>query len=72
MATQREILLPEAYYHVFNRAVGNDKLFKSNRNYSYFLELCNKKMIPCDDIIVYCLMPNHFHFLVKIKPVNEL
>jgi len=72
MTTQREILIPDAYYHVFNRAVGDDKLFKNERNYSYFISLCELKMINCIDIISYCLMPNHFHFLIKVKPLKDL
>lgn len=72
MATQREVLIPDVYYHVFNRAVGNDNLFKNDKNYIYFIELCEEKMIACVDIISYCLMPNHFHFLVKVKPKGEL
>lgn len=67
MATSREVLIPDAYYHVYNRAIGDDVLFKNDRNYYYFLKLSNDKLIDCLDFISYCLMPNHFHFLVRVK-----
>jgi hypothetical protein len=30
-------LVADNIYHVFNRAVGQEKLFRSNDNYLYFL-----------------------------------
>lgn len=35
-------LLPDTIYHIFNRAVGNEKLFREEDNYRYFLtKICN-------------------------------
>lgn len=57
-------LLPGNIYHIYNR--GNDKqlIFHIRENYLYFLNKIRKHMRPYIDIFAYCLMPNHFHFLV--------
>jgi hypothetical protein len=33
----RELLQPGAFYHIYNHAVGSDRLFRSDENYHYFL-----------------------------------
>jgi len=59
-------------YHVYNRANGNDDIFREPRNYNYFLTLCAKYVIPVANIYAYCLLKNHFHFLVRIKNLNNV
>ena len=65
-------LEPESYYHIFSRAIGNEKLFKEDKNYLYFLGKYKKYIRPIADTYCYCLLPNHFHFLIRIKPEQEL
>jgi len=65
-------LLPNRYYHIFNRAVGNEKLFFSTRNYEYFLRRMQYYLLPIATIYAYSLMPNHFHLLLKIKDTETL
>jgi putative transposase len=67
-----EILVPEASYHVYNRANGSEKLFLSKENYRFFLEKYRLYTDPIADTFCYCLMPNHFHFLIRIKSEAEL
>ncbi|MBN2730712.1 MAG: hypothetical protein JXR53_15915, partial [Bacteroidales bacterium] len=55
------------YYHVYNRAIGGEKLFLEKENYEYFLFKWQEFINPIADIYAYCLMPNHFHFLLKLK-----
>lgn len=55
-----------ATYHIYNRS--NETLFYTRENYIYFLRKIKANIFPCADIISYCLMPNHFHLLVTIKP----
>jgi REP element-mobilizing transposase RayT len=62
-----EILIPETNYHVYNRANGSERLFHSNENYRFFLQKYQEYIEPIADTFCYCLMPNHFHFLVRIK-----
>ena len=58
---------PGEYYHIYNRAIGNDIVFFRRSNYSYFLKKYEEKMSPLVDTLAYCLMPNHFHFIVRVK-----
>jgi len=67
-----EILSPESSYHVYNRANGNEKLFRSKENYRFFLKKYQEHISPVADTFCYCLMPNHFHFLIRIKSESEL
>lgn len=60
-------LLPERYYHIFNRGNNKENLFKEERNYIFFLKKFKHYMPNLLEVHAYCLMPNHFHFLVKIK-----
>jgi putative transposase len=63
----KELLEPGCYYHIYNHAVGNEKLFLSEDNYFYFLRRYQKFICPVAETYAYCLMANHVHFLVEIK-----
>jgi putative transposase len=67
-----EILEPEKYYHIFNRANGNEKLFVDETDYNYFLSKFERYILPIADLITYCLIPNHFHFFVRILNSKEI
>ncbi|MCF6359136.1 MAG: transposase [Cyclobacteriaceae bacterium] len=60
------------YYHIYNRANGNENLFRSDENYEYFLKKWGEYISDIADTYAYCLMPNHFHFLIKTKTEIEL
>ena len=60
------------YYHIYNRGINSDNLFKENENYNYFLKLYDKHIDPIADTFAWCLMKNHFHFLVRIKEIEEI
>ncbi|HEA31502.1 MAG TPA: hypothetical protein ENH91_16170 [Leeuwenhoekiella sp.] len=60
-------LLPDRYYHIYNRANGDERIFRTAENYSYFLRRYAYFINPVASTLSYCLMPNHFHFLVRIK-----
>jgi len=61
-----QILTEDCYYHVYNRAVGSEKLFLGNRDYEDFLRRVREYLIPYMDFFAYCLLPNHFHLLVRL------
>lgn len=59
-------LIPGYYYHIFNRAVDGCRLFREERNYEFFQSKIKKYLLITSDVLAYCLMPNHYHILVKI------
>ena len=65
-------ILPDNFYHLFNRAVGKEKLFLSTENYLYFLSKLKQHTLPVADLFAYSLLPNHFHLLIRVKPEKEL
>jgi len=67
-----EPLIPECSYHIYNHSNGNDLLFKEEKNYFYFLERYKKFISPVANTYAYCLMPNHFHIIVKIRKEKEI
>jgi len=59
------------YYHIYNRGVGKQLIFRNSENYQYFLQKAKKYLHPIAEIFTYCLIPNHFHFFIKIKTIEE-
>ena len=59
------------YYHIYNRGNNREDLFIDERNYHYFMRLYAKYIQPIADTHAYCLLCNHFHFLVRIKTIEE-
>jgi putative transposase len=57
----------DTYYHIYNRGNNKDLIFFENENYIYFLNQFKKHVSPFCDVYSYCLMPNHFHFFIRIN-----
>ena len=55
------------YYHLYNRGNNKEKIFYQEENYSFFLAKFKAYLIPHVDVFSYCLMPNHFHFFIRIN-----
>jgi putative transposase len=60
-------MLEDCFYHIYNRGNNKENIFLSDENYSYFLKKFHKYLDEFVEVYAYCLMPNHFHFLIKIK-----
>ena len=50
-----------------SRAIGQEKLFRQETNYEFFISRYHKYISPIADTYCYSLLPNHFHFLIRIK-----
>jgi REP element-mobilizing transposase RayT len=59
------------YYHLYNRTNNEEALFRSDENYLFFLKKYRFYLDEYLDTIGYCLMPTHFHFLVRVKEVGK-
>ena len=65
---RRVQLIPEHYYHVYNRGVDGNSIFFKEKNWDYFLRRWRKYCLPeFAETIAYSLMPTHYHFLLYIK-----
>ncbi len=54
-------------YHIYNRAVSNELLFRNDANYNFFLKKYEHYLSYYVDTYAWCLMPNHFHFMIQVK-----
>jgi putative transposase len=70
----------DSYYHIYNRGVNKELIYKDNQDYEVFLGIVKrylgtaavskpnrvsyKSHRGCVELLTYCLMPNHFHLLV--------
>lgn len=57
-------LLPEHFYHIYNQGNNGETIFYTRVDYLNFLQQTREKVLPHCQIVAYCLMPNHFHFLI--------
>ncbi len=66
MPSKRPDFLPNHYYHIYNRGAHKQPLFQEEDNYLFVIRkmkhYCQKLNLT---MIAYCLMPNHYHFLVR-------
>lgn len=60
-------LQPDTSFHIFNHANGFDNVFNKEDNFRYFLEKYQLYISPIAETYAYCLMPNHFHLVVRIR-----
>ena len=57
----------EHVYHVYNRGNGRAPIFFSPQNYLFLLQKIRDEWVTYCEIYCYCLMPNHFHFMLQPK-----
>jgi REP element-mobilizing transposase RayT len=53
-------------YHIYNRGNNKQPIFFNEGNYVYFVQKCYQYLKPVSEVLVWCLMPNHFHFLIEV------
>ena len=51
-------------YHLYNRGNNKQTIFFTEGNYVYFLQKIKTEWKQYCEILCYCLMPNHFHFML--------
>ncbi|HET9907328.1 MAG TPA: transposase [Anaerolineales bacterium] len=64
--------VPDIYYHFYNRGNNRQAVFFESDNYLYFLRGLKKYLLPVAHILAYCLMPTHYHILVRIRQTSEV
>lgn len=84
----RKIYYENAFYHVYNRGVEKRDIFLNRDDHLAFLHLLKtalssvqggtlprnrrKKFYDKIDLMAYCLMPNHYHLLLRQKTISGL
>lgn len=67
------------YYHIYNRGNNKQNIFLDDEDFKFFILRLRQNLFPSDQektrivqmpadsfsLISYCLMPNHFHLLIK-------
>lgn len=72
MGNKRPPYQPNTVYHVYNHGNAEDNIFREDDNYHYFLKQYAHYIYPVAQTYAYCLMPNHFHFMVRVRTEKEL
>ena len=65
-------LIPGYFYHVYNRGNNRENLFYKPDNYVYFLQKYDFYLNDYLETYAFCLLPNHFHLLIKVKKRKDL
>jgi putative transposase len=58
-------------YHIFNQGNRGINIFYQERNYFHFLKKYDEYLSDFIETYAYCLLPNHFHLLMKIKSQKD-
>ncbi|MGA9923863.1 MAG: transposase [Isosphaeraceae bacterium] len=61
------------WYHAMNRGNGREAVFHKDEDYAEFVEAMvdARTRLPVD-VLGYCLMPNHFHLVLRPKADGDL
>jgi hypothetical protein len=62
-----ESLKEGCYYHIYNRGVNGENIFRFPNDYRDFMESFREYTDKVLDVFAYSLMKNHFHSLVYVK-----
>ena len=57
-------IIADETYHIYNQGNNQETLFYEHADYIEFLNLFRKFIFPKCKVLAYCLMLNHFHFLI--------
>ncbi len=60
-------LEPGKFYHIYNRGNNSERIFFNEGNYEFFLRRYNETLSHLVETYAFCLLPNHFHFLIRVK-----
>ncbi len=55
----------ERIYHVYNQGNNRQNIFFERKNYLFFLNKMRTHLNQHCDILSWCLMPNHFHWMIR-------
>lgn len=57
-------------FHVYNQGNNRNIIFFEKRNYLFFLDKMRIHVLPYADFLAWCLMPNHFHWMIYVRETD--
>jgi hypothetical protein len=73
MATPTRFALePGRFYHWIHRSVPEVNLFEQSRDYESFTDMVHERLKRWCQPAAHCLIPNHFHFLLKLGDADTI
>jgi REP element-mobilizing transposase RayT len=66
MPRRKTQFVENGYYHLFNRGNNRVSIFIEDGDCQQFLKRLQDYLLPVVDLVAFCLMPNHYHFLVHL------
>ncbi len=65
-------LIENCVFHVYTRGIDRKPIFLSDRHFKSFLRKYERLVSPYVNTYAFCLLDNHFHFLIRIKSKQEI
>jgi putative transposase len=62
----------EAFFHIYNRTNNKELLFLSDEDRIIFMKRYEYYLSNFVETFCWCLLPNHFHFLIRIKSREDI
>ena len=70
--SRMNLLMPNNFYHIYSQSIERGSVFIAENNYKCFLEKFNEFISPISQTYAYCLLPNHFSFLIKLNSEEDI
>ncbi|MBC6492431.1 transposase [Flavihumibacter stibioxidans] len=71
MSTKFDIITPGGFFHICDRAVGDELLFRRAEDYTDWMSRIEKFILPVAELHAYCLMNNHYHLLIRALETTD-
>lgn len=71
MQIREQPLEPSCFYHIYNRGINGQPIFVKAEHFEFFLKKTKLYLLPYFEVYAYCLMSNHFHFLLRAKELTQ-
>ena len=73
MARRKVEFVTGQYYHLYNRGSNKKIIFREPENYLFLIRRVKESASKFEiTVISYCLMPNHYHFLLRQDGIQSV
>lgn len=72
MEIRKDFLEFGAFYHIYSRGINSCDVFLSDDNKFFFLQKAKFYLSDFVEFYAFCLMSNHYNFVVKVKEKEEI